>query len=49
MTPVQLVFLIAAAILFALAAFDVAVARVSLGWAGALCFTLSVLLPALIH
>lgn len=49
MDPIQLIFLIAAAILFGLAAFGVATARVSLGWLGALCFTLSVLVPALAH
>jgi hypothetical protein len=49
MSPVQLVFLIAAAILFGLATFGVVATRIHLGWAGALCFTLSVLLPALIH
>jgi NADH:ubiquinone oxidoreductase subunit K len=49
MDPVQLVFLILAAVLFGLAAFGVVASRISLGWAGALCFTLSVLLPALLH
>jgi hypothetical protein len=49
MDPVQLVFLILAAVLFGLAALGVVASRISLGWAGALCFTLSVLLPSLLH
>lgn len=49
MDPIQLVFLIAAAILFGLAAFGVVAARFHLGWAGALCFTLATLIPAIVH
>jgi hypothetical protein len=47
MEPVQLVFLIIAAVLFGLAAIPAVAVRVHLGWLGALAFTLSVLLPAI--
>ena len=49
MDPIQLVFLILAAVLFALAAFPTITTRVHLGWLGALAFTLSVLIPALVN
>lgn len=47
MEPVQLVFLIIAAVLFGLAAFPTVATRVHLGWLGALAFTLATLLPAI--
>ena len=49
MNPVQLVFMIAAAVLFGLAAFGVVVSRVNLVAAGLLAWVLAELLPALIH
>lgn len=47
MEPISLVFLIIAAVLFALAAIPTIAVRVNLGWLGALAFTLATLLPAL--
>jgi NADH:ubiquinone oxidoreductase subunit K len=49
MEPVQLVFLILAAVLFGLAAFGVAASRVNLVAAGLLSWVLATLLPALLH
>jgi hypothetical protein len=47
--PLQLFFLILAAVLFGLATFGIGAPRANLGWAGALSFTLATLLPALMH
>lgn len=49
MEPVQLIFLILAAVLFGLAAFGVAASRVNLVAAGLLSWVLATLLPALLH
>lgn len=45
----MLVFLIIAAVLFGLAAFGVAAARVNLVAAGLLCWVLATLVPALLR
>lgn len=47
MEPVQLAFLIIAAVLFGLAAIPAVAVRVHLGWLGALSFTLATLVPAI--
>lgn len=48
MEPVQLVFLIIAAVLFGLAAFGVVISRVNLVAAGLLSWVLAILLPGLL-
>lgn len=48
MNPIQLVFLILAAVLFGFAAFGVAAARVNLVAAGLLAWVLATLVPALL-
>lgn len=49
MDPVTLVFLILAAVLFGLAAFGVAAARINLVAAGLLAWVLAQLVPALLR
>lgn len=49
MSPLQLILLALAALLFGLAAFRVAASRVDLVAAGLLAWVLAELLPALIH
>lgn len=49
MSPLQLILLALAALLFGLAAFGVVLARVNLVAAGLLAWVLAELLPALIH